>query len=176
MTHDAFAAYSILFVATIVAPMVSMILSTQHTTMSVLMSAKYPWLIVGLVGTIGGTIGNAILYFVAEKVSHSKRWTEFVLKPKIQDLMVKFDRHMFWMIVLCMSTPLPDQIITIAGLRRYNYGQYLLSSFIGRAIQNFSWALIGYLFKGNIHAAWQWFLSAWGHVWQSIQLFLQSFL
>lgn len=145
-----------LLAVTFLTPSISFFLPVRPTILTVVLAQHIPWFWVGLVATIGFTLGALPLYFAGWKASDTatiRRWLEHRWFARLFRLL---NKSMFLLLLVLLITPLPDQLVGLAGgAEKYSMKKFLFANIIGRAIVYFPLAYIAAANHAAIQSAWE---------------------
>lgn len=145
-----------LFAVTFLTPNISFFLPIRPTILTVVLAQTLPWFWVGLVATAGFTIGALPLYFAGWKASDTttvRRWLEHKWFARLFQM---FKKSMFLLLLVLVITPLPDQLVGLAGgAEKYSLKKFLLANVLGRAVVYFPLAYIAATNHATMQSAWE---------------------
>lgn len=148
-----------LFAVALLAPNINFFLPIRPTLLTILLVQRMPWLVVGIVGTVGGALGTLPLYGVAYKATDSKTVQRWLRYRPVKWILDALKGKIFLLIVLLVISPLPDQLIGItAGAEKYSARKFLLANFLGRAAVYLPLAYLAAQHEAAINTAWTWFV------------------
>lgn len=144
-----------LFAVTFLTPNISFFLPVRPTILTVVLAQTIPWYWIGLVATIGFTVGALPLYFAGWKASDTataRKWLEHKWFARLFQLLKK---SMFALLLVLVITPLPDQLVGLAGgAEKYSLKKFLIANVLGRAIVYFPLAYIAATNHAAVQSAW----------------------
>lgn len=145
-----------LFLVTFLTPNISFFLPVRPTILTVVLAQTIPWFWVSLVATVGFTIGALPLYAAGWKASDTttvRKWLEHKWFARLFRILKK---SMFVLLLVLVITPLPDQLVGLAGgAEKYALKKFLLANVLGRAIVYFPLAYIAATNHAAIQSAWE---------------------
>ncbi|MFH0951772.1 MAG: VTT domain-containing protein [Patescibacteria group bacterium] len=149
----------LLFLVCLLTPTISFGLPVRPVWLLLLLSAQINWLVVASVGAIGATLGAIPLYYIsreATKITKVKKWLD---RRWLSRFIEHFKNRPFFLIIILILTPLPDQLLgIIGGVQRYQLRTYLLANLVGRYLFCIPFALVGYFLRGNVNDLADWFV------------------
>lgn len=150
---------AVLFVVAAITPTINFLLPLRPTLLILVLSQQLPWLIVGIVASLGGTIGALPLYSIALKVSDTTTVHRWLQHGLVARLLRPLRTKMFLLLVLIIISPLPDQLIGLSGgAERYPVKKFLFANMIGRLLMYMPLAFVAAYFHSDISAAWSWLI------------------
>lgn len=148
-----------LFLVAALAPNINFFLPIRPTFLTIILAAKFSWILVGSVAVAGGVVGVIPLYGIAYKVSDTQRVQRWLHVPVVGKILHALKNKLFLLIVLLVVTPLPDQLIGLsAGAEKYSIRRFLLANVLGRALIYFPLAYLAAYHKAEVTSAWTWFV------------------
>lgn len=148
-----------LFAVALLAPNINFFLPVRPTILTILLAQHMPWLLVGIVGTVGGVIGTLPLYGVAYKATDTKMVQRWLRYRPVKWILDALKGKLFLLIVVLVMTPLPDQLIGLtAGTERYSVRKFLLANCVGRALVYLPLSYLASRHAAAISDAWTWFV------------------
>ncbi|MFH0852941.1 MAG: VTT domain-containing protein [bacterium] len=157
----ALAEYVFLFLVTLLIPTFNFISPFRPIPIILAMGTHLPFFTVGLIASVGTTLGVLPLYYVGIKVKEVKKVQAWIDKhPKWKKFFDKIKNRPFIMILVLLWTPLPDQLVGLyGGYEKYSIKKFLLANFIGRAVWYIPLAYFGSQVSDPLSRAWTWFVN-----------------
>jgi membrane protein YqaA with SNARE-associated domain len=158
LSGSAYAELAFLFLASFLIPTFNFISPLRPIIIILGLSTHLPPLTVGLVASVGTTLGALPLYFVGRKLQSLDRVKNWLVKhPKIDRFMQKISHKPFLVVLCLLWFPFPDELVGLyGGFERYNVWKFLLANFIGRVVWYIPLALFGSDIVGWFWSAWHW--------------------
>lgn len=140
-------------------PSINFFIPVRPTILTVLLARQMPWLAVGLVASIGGVLGVLPLYGIAYKATETRTIQRWLRIRSLRWLLEKLKRRFFLLVILLVVTPLPDQLIGIAGgAEKYPFGRFVLANLIGRSLVYLPLAWYAAHHAAQVESLWNWVL------------------
>ncbi|HYL20823.1 MAG TPA: VTT domain-containing protein [Gemmatimonadales bacterium] len=93
----------------------------------------YPALLLAVVGTVGGSLAEAINYYLVDWAAELPKLAELKKRPAVRWSIRAFLRAPFWTTVIVIFSPVPDSAVRIlAPLGRYPLRRFLAAVALGR--------------------------------------------
>lgn len=144
---------ALLFIAILIHGPVSFLFQGAFEPILMWYGSRYEPLLVALVGTVGVLYIEAVNYVLLRAAWSLRVVEDAVAAPKVGRVLDWFqrtrawswcERRPFWMVALCMASPLPDTLGRIAAVARgYPMPPYLAAHFLGRFPRFWIWAWLG---------------------------------
>ena len=153
---SAAAELAFLFAVTILTPNLNFIMPFRPILVILALSTHLPFVWVGLIASVGATLGALPIYYASAKVRDLTKVQAWLHRhSKWQRVIDRAKRSPFLTILLLLWTPVPDQLVGLyGGLEKYPIWRYILANFIGRAVWYVPLAYIGSISGGTVSAAW----------------------
>lgn len=146
-----------LLLVTVLTPNFNFFMPIRPTLLTVVLAQHIPWLAVGLVASIGGVLGVLPLYGIAYRVTEDKRVQRWMRMKGVGRLLRWMQHKTFLLIILLVVTPLPDQLIGIAGgVEQYPLRRFLLANMIGRVLIYVPLAYVAAAQHQSVQSVWTW--------------------
>ncbi|USN53843.1 MAG: VTT domain-containing protein [Candidatus Nomurabacteria bacterium] len=152
----------ILFFATLLIPTFNFVSPFRPILLIIAFATHIHFLVVGVVASVGATLGTLPLYYVGRKTQEMEKvqtWLQHHSKWK--RLLERVEHSTFLVLLLLLWTPLPDQLVGLyGGFERYTMKKFLLANFIGRAVWYIPLAFAATIFDDPLSGLWHW-LTGW---------------
>lgn len=158
LTGSAYAELAFLFVVSFLIPTFNFISPFRPILVILGLSTHLPPLTVGLVATIGTTLGALPLYFVGRKLQSLDRIRSWIDRhPKLQRFLDRISHRPFLVILCLLWLPFPDEMVGLyGGFEKYPVPKFLLANFIARAVWYIPLAFFGQGLVDWFWVAWHW--------------------